>query len=219
MTFDILKFCARPSDPREHLQKPFRVGEWVYATDGRAAVRVPANACPDVTEIADPNATGPKAIGGLFDRAIAFPGDFMQIPALGDVLRCRACRGAGKLWVSECPDCDGEGSFWHGRQKYDCQNCEDEAGAEPGWIVVGSDAKGAKQVVCECCDGLGFELYSNGAVAVRSAHYSRVYLARFAVLPNVRVRPGQSAEQMTPPAVAALFEFDGGQGILMPYKV
>ena len=109
---NLQRYCANDSDPREYLWRPWRAGEFVYATNGHLAVRVPAADLPDAAE----NSKAPKSIADLF--AGAFDGrearDFRAMPELPKLIKCLDCKGAGRL---ECAH-GAEGS-----REQACESC------------------------------------------------------------------------------------------------
>ncbi|MFM7024707.1 MAG: hypothetical protein ACKOWC_01415 [Limnohabitans sp.] len=219
MTFELLQpFCANESDTREYLRAPFKAGEWVYATNGHMAVRFPAEKFPDIAEVADPEAKAPKVIGGLFSRALEKAGDaFMVMPKMAKLTPCLYCDGKGRVLAVKCGECE-DGVFHHGSNWYECKNCEDEAPG-PGWIEIDEADPGAVNRMCHFCDGLGFECGSgkrNPPVQLGNAYYNAAYLRLFSKMPQVRIHPGEPAIEKNP--LPATFLFDGGHGLLMPYR-
>lgn len=47
---DLTTFCEQGADPRAWMRRPFKEGEWVYATNGHVCVRVPAGGYPDADD-------------------------------------------------------------------------------------------------------------------------------------------------------------------------
>jgi len=218
MTINLKPFCANVTDPREYLRAPFKVGEWVYATNGHMAIRVKADNFPDMGEVADHKAKVPKAIGGLFERALKKAGGaFQAMPASPPLKPCRDCRGCGEWPAVQCDDCDGEGQFRHGAFWYDCKNCEGSfAGA--GFIRVSRDGQRGEMRPCITCDGLGYvcgDGRDNPPRQLGDAFYNAAYLYRMSLLPQVRVFPGDPAPVRD--CAPAVFIFDGGHALLMPY--
>ena len=215
MTINLQRYCANDSDPRGYLWKPWRVGEWVYATNGHLAVRVPTADFPDAAE----NYKAPQRIAGLF--AHAFDGleapDFSAMPELPKLIKCLACKGTGRLHSIKCPDCDDDGEFVHGRNTYECKECVDDP-AGPGRLACAHGAEGSKEQACEYCLGLGYQSLENGHTKIGDADYSAVYLHMLGELPDCRIRPGEPASTVIRPRPAALI-FSGGQAILLPYRV
>lgn len=213
---DLQPFCATGADPREHLRAPWKHGAFVYATNGVAAVRVPAESRPDITETPS-NAPNAAAI---FERTFERDGSFFLLPPVPAIPECIECEGTGKVRAIKCPDCD-EGTFVRGRYAYECKNCEDSA-AGPGWERVDDEAPeqaGEVQRCCDFCDGRGYPVGIE-QVKLGAALYDASYLALFAALPQVRIRPGDECtdNKYDPKLTPAAFIFDGGQGLLMPRR-
>lgn len=212
---DLQRFCADENDPREYLQKPWRDGGWVYATNGHLVLRIPDNGAPDTPERTDKHPAVPAMFRKyLEDRAC----EFLVMPSIPEPNKCTHCGGAGFVWAKNCPDCvDGE--FTHGDYGYDCKNCMRSA-AGPGKLDADKGDKGAKREPCAHCDFNGYPLNSNGGTQIGTAHYATVYLWTMAQLPECRVCPGDPARESydAPREAPAAFIFDGGQALLMPRR-
>lgn len=108
---DLQSFCANQWETRSYLQRPWRDGEWVYATNGHMIVRVPFASAPEVEPRA-PNQ--PKNPPDMFRKWLgAETGDFLLMPPLPDDAKCVMCDGTGE-WkfhpdedADECPHCFG----------------------------------------------------------------------------------------------------------------
>ena len=92
------------------MHAPFRIGKWLYATNGHYCIRVPA------TE--EPEATGalPKNVGDLFDKAFT-NAEFLLMPDFKQAPICTKCGGSGRnkyqkpddIIDDECLECFGRG--------------------------------------------------------------------------------------------------------------
>ena len=109
MAVDLKAFCANPRELRLWMHAPFRIGQWVYATNGHYCVRVPATT--------EPEATGayPKNIAALFDRSFA-DAEFLLLPDFAQAPTCTTCGGSGvnphpssEDEDDECWECVGRG--------------------------------------------------------------------------------------------------------------
>lgn len=195
MNIETLKtFCASPkSDPlRLKLRAPFSIGAWTYATDGRAAVRVPRMA--DVPEMQEPVV----GVESLFSN---FPVDGFQSvdielppPLFQD---CTACSGKGRK--TECEACGGEGElecdFGH---VHECEECD-------GDCYVFSDSG---RFECEKCAGTGKAEKDQFVDIIRATFMVRL-VDKIIKLPDVQWCVVDSLS-------VAKFKFIGGQGLLMP---
>ena len=124
---------------RYHLDEPFFQGGWKYATDGRIAVRAPADEPdtkgmrPDMAKIF--SSTSPES-------AVPFP-ELEMADA-----ECQDCDGTGKAMI-ECPDCKGDGSTLcpecDGTGEIECGECGDYTDCG---LCVEDDG-------CPRCKGLG----------------------------------------------------------------
>lgn len=216
MTINLQRFCANALDPREHLHKPWRSGQWVYATNGHLAVRVSSAAQPDAAAATDKH----PDTGSMFEKYMGRPRlEFLRMPAIPALAKCISCRGKGEVRCIKCPDCD-EGEFRHGDHHYNCKNCEGSpAGAGWQWLDDYDEDQPHQVVrVCEDCDGMGYSKNVSGSTKLGDAHYSNIYLAMFAALPEVRVCPGEPSGDWGSRPVPAVFIFDGGHGLLMPMR-
>lgn len=104
---DLKQFCTT-ADPRPILRTPFRIGEWVYATDGQVLVRL----AQDGRAEADLSQT-PKNIELLIGAAHKNIVEWWPWPehdGKNEFKPCTACRETGVLLV-DCDECDGEGSI------------------------------------------------------------------------------------------------------------
>jgi hypothetical protein len=210
-TIDLSKFCAfSKADSRTVLHAPFKVGDFIYASNGHMGVRVPAAGWPEeVREPAGEHETKVAAIVvGVFAKHAEASHPAVALPELR-TQRCRACKGAGFTWGSKCDSCDGEGSFQRHGYDYECKACDGD-----GYDECEKDHPGAEKQPCRACFSTGLahlpgeEHSLVGSSAVRTA-----YLAAVARLPGVTVHPNPDD-----PHIPVLARFDGGIGLLMPCR-
>lgn len=110
------RFVAHKSELRDWLHQPFKIGEWVYATDGHIIVRVPAAGQESLD-----GAPIPVDITGLFgsahDAAQRARTIKVGLPALPEAQPCFACGGSASTYLrddqQECFQCDGTGVERH----------------------------------------------------------------------------------------------------------
>lgn len=188
------RFVQMETGFRDYLRTPFLLGEFVYATNGHVAVRVPRDGL-DYKEIENGKV---REIGDLFAKSTR--DTWTDIPTLPERIPCKHCNGSAVQ--VECDDCDGNGEFDHGMHTYECQKCRG-SGQVTGRV--------GKQQPCNNCDGTGAK--SNQPVAVGEASYDRRYLAKIIDLPNIKFSP--TLYENGP----GYFVFDGGEGLLMPMRV
>ncbi len=191
----LIKFCAK-DDIRSYLLNPWIQGEYVVASNGHIAVRVPAT---DFVSVLEPVTGKVPLVDSLIDKVKALELALMPIPELPPTVPCEYCGGSGAAYP--CDECDGSGNFDHCGREYACKACDGhgqnqigEGDAEPCWF----------------CDGRGEKPYY--AVQVGDGYFDRRYLAIIASLPNVVIAPNG-------PKGTAYFTFDGGDGALMPMLV
>ena len=104
---DLQSFCANQWEVRSYLQRPWRDGEWVYATNGHMIVRVPAESAPDVEAR---TSAQPKNPPDMFRVALEQEGEFLLMPPLPEDVPCPTCAGTGEIdegiyGTDECPSC------------------------------------------------------------------------------------------------------------------
>lgn len=193
------RFVAGRDDIREYMRAPFVQGEWIYATNGHIAVRVPKTEGIEAEESAKP-----AKIGDLFEKNKR--DTFIEIPALPPREKCPTCNGSGIGY--RCSECNGEGEIEHSRHTYGCKEC--------GGSGQTDDGDDADKEPCVDCDGDGESRYK--AVAVGNWHYDRRYLAKILELPAVKFAQRHEGMADLEDAAIAYFVFDGGEGILMPMR-
>jgi hypothetical protein len=190
MTPDQLqKFCA-DGDFRRYLNNPFMQGEYAVASNAEIAIRT--------TEFEGEYPAKEDKwvdISAVIDRACKSELPMLPIPAdLPPTKLCPDCDRKDWYAKETCDDCNGEGTFEHGRHEYDCKNC---------------DGEGEIKAQCLKCGGKGYLIE---AVQIGDAHFSSSYLALLADLPGIAIAPNGKDG-------AAYFKFDGGDGVLMPMRM
>ncbi|MRR49342.1 MAG: hypothetical protein EG825_00255 [Rhodocyclaceae bacterium] len=193
-------FVASKIDHREFMQHPILRGEFIYATNGHVAVRVPASNGIASTVCDDKI----KDMQSLFDKArsdVFLP----TFPELPEANKCAVCNGSGIVYP--CPSCDGEGEFEYKWHDYECKEC--------GGYGQVDDGDEDQKETCEYCAGSG---HAQQPVKVKDFIFDRRYLSKIKDLPGVRfaVQQGFPTEGAIPPGY---FVFDGGgEGLLMPMR-
>jgi hypothetical protein len=188
---DLLIFCDREST-RYQLGSPTVIGDWVYATNARIAVRRPnftgtqfvVEKYPDIEKLFKP-----------LDRdqcvhTVTFPND----------MHCKFCKDERFIESTECCECDGEGTVEH---ECDCEYC-----------YIDHEGK------CEECDGSGeVEPYmvpcdcSDKTVYMSS---DRPFFASMGIASLLHKLPGLKVSSATN-SKETYFVADGGiEGLFMP---
>lgn len=185
------KFC---SPDNSMMNVPFSFGAHTYATNGHIIVRVPK--LPDAEEGSFLN----EKAAMMFD-AIPDLSGMVELPELSDeeAETCRVCGGTGKTEV--CPECNGEGAFTFSTNfnDYECEclSCNGQG-----------EVKGRGQT-CGTCYGTGKKPEWK-RISIGSSGFATCYLRLMRDnLPGVKILPNE-------PVNACYFQFDGGDGFLMP---
>lgn len=112
------RFCADKFG-RAHLQKPFTLGDYTYATNGHIAVRVPKRGEQDSEE----HEVIVAALERYFEEGRKSAGPMLPIPdgelPARESQKCVFCQGEGQLDTCPtcdqpcvCPECKGDGKVW-----------------------------------------------------------------------------------------------------------
>jgi hypothetical protein len=95
---DLEKFCSTDLT-RPYLMKPFTIGEWTYATNGRICVRVPAMAeWPSIEK----TIAAPELFAAPVTEFRPLPK--IEFPPPDEDDECESCNGRG--CEHDCPDCE-----------------------------------------------------------------------------------------------------------------
>lgn len=114
MRIDLMQFCLKNDGIRPYLEKPFRIGNHTYATNGHVLVRVPAEDGDEPL-----SSGGLKLMQASLEKILAYQLDAVYAPLCvllppTGTRECSNCGGYGK-WEAErgkfisCEDCDGAG--------------------------------------------------------------------------------------------------------------
>lgn len=191
---DLQAFCSTDTEGSwaKNWLKPFIVGGWQIATDGKIAVRIPCEGFPDTPGIK-------ASVDEVFSRAdfstCITPWPDTSFVRGGDT--CQTCDGYGYLDRVKCKACDGVGTVEcpHCGNEDDCEHCSGKGHVHGGKPCPDCKTKG------RCVQDL-YRMVGGDCIA---AKYDRL----IATLPNVR----WGAKIATGPLP---FVFDGGQGLVMP---
>jgi hypothetical protein len=190
------KFCA-VNDIRYYLLNPIRRDGFLYATNGHIAVCIPDN--PEID--ASNDETRPDF--SFIHKAMAEITEFNPVSVeMPPPATCPTCGGAG--FRVECPDCDGDGTFYHGDHEYDCKNCDGD-----GTLPADEGEKGT--VPCSHCDSTGHDPFQT--VRIGNSPFARRYVSMLKELPNAVIWTNPEKE-----LASAFFKFDGGFGVVMPCR-
>lgn len=116
----IFRDCVCDSYTKFCLEYPQQVGDYVYATDGRICVRMPATPAlvavlPDIAP-----KKFPEAAGQSFATRDRWEADPTPLPSMSHLKRCEDCGGAGvlprrrctcKMYDDEDAPCHGKGTI------------------------------------------------------------------------------------------------------------
>ena len=199
---NILKFCGES----EKLNLPFTVGQDVYVSDGRMAIKLQSvdlslkyrdNKYPEATQ----------KIDEFFTKAVKdTPVDFRFENYRDEYIECSICHGLGKL--TKCGECNGKGivECCECGQDRDCPDCDG----------TGNRSKiDADNFQCGECAGVGKVLKQQETILTDKLKVQSKYLCRiFSELKNVKLY----AEHDTSFSKYGFvyFTFENGQGVLLP---
>lgn len=194
-TIDLKPFCAPDDDHREPLKAPMLTQHGLVATNGEILICVPGTEGPlcvvdYINSFLDKFAPLLPSTTPLFGLAV--PPD----------RPCGVCQGQGYRFQSTCEECQGTGRFHHGTHWYGCKSCN----------TLGSQFSLTESICsskrpCLKCNGLGSDDRSHSEVGAN--HFLNRYLRLLKTLPNVYLQTAKGP---------AKFLFDGGWGVLMPYR-
>lgn len=204
MDIELLKrFCS--TDPsRPTLHNPFSQGEFTYGCDGRIGARVAR-----LPEAAEQDA--PK-MSAVFDPPFRRAVDWVPLASIYEgecvLVNCHMCGGSGTTQEEvTCEKCLGSGLCT-------CEECgtAHDCGARKG---DGSVLSGEK-IACDGCDGKKqFAVYA--VYEIKNVRYgiTESYLTQMSALPGCEIGMERPFADVT----AIAFRFDGGHGVIMPYRM
>lgn len=173
--------------------KPFSGVDYVYATDGRMALRVNKSKIESIYDEGEYSQKIDELIEKVKkDNPINFNEQFELIP-------CRNCRATGLN--RKCPECEGRGVIecCECGQDIDCPDCD------------GNDS--CDEEKCYDCGGLGKRLKEEHTVLIEGLKVQSKFLCKiYQELKDVQLFADMSDYKMV------YFKFDGGEGILLPLK-
>jgi hypothetical protein len=182
------------------IDKPFVADGWLYACDGRIAIRLPAPGEPD--SVADNDRKFPgKTMTEIFNRLSAIDA-WAPWPAAAYVERvaqCDSCEGWGRVEREECSSCHGSGEV-------ECTRCYHTAECDD---CLGKGVRGGKR--CTECAGQG-EYLRPFAQPLGTGFIQRKFDLLIRALPGVEWAPSDSESMF-------YFRFEGGAGAVMEVKL
>lgn len=214
MNIDLKRFCTPKEKAGRYpeLAAPFRVGGYVYATNGFAVIRMPASSMPDASPAGD-KSTAQDLIHNL--RHLKLNGEFLPLSEdrIQDGQGCDACGGSGRQdaefeeMEDVCDACDGTGETecehcWH---VGGCQECDGE-----GMIVkkVRVGELGSTKPCVEC-HGIGRQ-----SDFVDGIEFDACMVAAIRELPSV-----EAFVHRGPHEHCMRFSFAGGEGALIARSI
>lgn len=110
---DLQKFCSE-DETREPLMKPWRDGDFTYASDGRVIIKVPA----EPGDVVQPKTPTPEKVAIIFSWFNGPGLEWQKLPTLPvlETQGCGVCHGDGEHecdcgCVHKCGNCDGVGKI------------------------------------------------------------------------------------------------------------
>ena len=210
---DLTAFCKTWGD----LTTPFYTDNFIYATDGRLAVRIPN----DETYLGIMPENGNRKVADMaFKLDEFFAADYskQESHTLSDfdfdleAEPCKHCEGEGKLYA--CDECDGDGIIAHSTDyndyEHECDSCDGKGYfTKSEWEhAFPRNIEYASTEPCEDCGGTG----TNGAnpdIFIDGVKFQGKLLKKFMVFENATIK----VDLVKKPA---LIEWEGGKGIVMP---
>lgn len=111
---DLMQFCSK-DETRWYLTKPFRLGEFTYASNGHLVVRVPAVDGDIAHDLSASNDAVRRWLSTeTFDKILNAQPDATFAPLRVNLppvkmRKCRDCNGSGRWDGDECETCNGDG--------------------------------------------------------------------------------------------------------------
>lgn len=191
MNVEAIESVCEKDHPK--LGRPWRAGEWIYASNGKICVRLAAS---------DLNA---NELPGAFNLA-AFAWDHDQVKEWirlkpeQILTECKACKGSGKGgWCDECNGC--------GEVEVKCEDCDDTHTHD--CPTCHRDRRSHATTPCAECRGTGKAADKKAHTKIGSRHFANWLLSLAADCGDGTV------EIDADPGEKARIRFDGGCGYVM----
>ena len=172
-TPEITGFCA-DEDGRYRISKPWVKDGWRYATDGRVAVRLPAEGEPDEPQPEGPGTRLPDA-SDWFGEQYEFKADLCTEPFPPHDGRTIKQTCDNEAHMKDCQECNGTGTCWCPKceHPHDCPKCHGE----------GVDRR--SQTRCPECNSFGYGNHPAPQV-IAGKRIQGTIAVRIAELPGAR---------------------------------
>ena len=182
---------------RKDIDKPFKRNGYIYATNGKAVVRIPESA-ELATDIEN------KINIEQFEWNI-IPKTFIPVPEvnLKDFQeKCTSCNGTGQ--VSKCTACDGDGEHeCTCGDFHTCRICDGK-----GILPLGE----GENIKCENCNNGIADNHDKNVIIGDNRFAQWLVYAIFQAVGQFEIMYGQSRREPN------YFRFEGGDGFIMPLR-
>ena len=133
---------------------------------------------------------------------------FSELPS--PYIKCKLCNGKGKAHYIECPECEGAGIVtWetaYSEYEVTCESCYGE-----GKVLAKKWKKlvPTKELICSECSGKGI-MPNRQPIQIGNYHLQAFAVNKLIELPSLKITRKVNHCQ------AAYFQFEGGEGFIMP---
>lgn len=184
------KFCGDTYSLREYMNEPWNAGEYTCATNGHILLRVARSG--DFEE-------RPNLLAGVASHFDVKRTVFYPMPTLPKQ-KFDTCTKCDKGKVATCSECNGRGEIECDLgHMHDCEECDGK----------GSSRGGGES--CPDCEGSGM-VKKFTPVSIGKAHIDLKYALLLSSLGDVKLAPSGKLDPI-------YFQFDGGDGLIMPVRV
>jgi len=128
MNLDTIKqFCSPTVDIRSYLEHPFTIGHYTAASNGHALITIPSEKSHQAAPVDQSTSNRIPKIITRAEQATLRPITLKKLP---DAIPCETCAATGKVNITTCTECDGDGEieFQTANHKYcvECKKCAGE---------------------------------------------------------------------------------------------
>jgi len=195
---------------------PWKDKEFNYLNGNWIVVRTPF--CPDLKANPIPSEFVER-LYSMFKKTISPVITITDIRVPSFFAACPSCNGSGKTKYVECPECEGAGIIaWETNfNEYEdtCATCygTGKVSLEKVIKLYGQSLRLAKvSEVCTECNGTG-KIPNPEPVQIGDYHLQSFIINKLVLLPNFKI--AKKLNEFN----AAYFQFEGGDGFVMPIKV